>query len=117
MKALKTVLGILAAVGLFGMLCTNEDSEYWWVTLLCSFALFLISCLFIAFIENRFFVYASLYASIAVIGAKMCPIMNTREFPVFCRKLLAKCNGNYRKLYRIVKKRYLIHQKQKGVIE
>lgn len=115
MKVLKIIFSTIALIGFVGMLCTNEESPCWYIILLSSFALFMIGCGGIAFIENRFSVYGSLYAIISVIGAIMYPSMKQRKFPRFCRVLLHKCGDSYRNMFKAVKNRYLLSLEQKGV--
>ena len=115
MKVLKIIFSLIAVVGFAGMLCTKEESPYWYIILLSSFALFMIGCGGIAFIENRFSVYGSLYAIISIIGAIMYPFMKQRKFPRFCRALLHKCGDSYCNMFNAVKNRYLISLERKGV--
>lgn len=115
MKVLKIIFSIIALIGFVGMLSTNEQSQYWYIILLTSFAIFMIGCGGIAFIENRYNVYGSLYGIVSVIGAFMYSFMKRREFPRFCRVLLRKCGNSYSRLFHVVKNRYLISLKRKGV--
>ncbi len=115
MKVLKIIFSIVAVIGFIGMLGTNEQSPYWYIILLSSFALFLVGCGGVAFTENRYSVYGSLYASISIIGAIMYTFMKQRKFPRFCRALLHKCGGSYSSLFNAVKNRYLLSIEQKGV--
>lgn len=115
MKVLKIIFSIIALIGFVGMLGTNEQSPCWYIILLSSFALFLVGCGGVAFTENRYFVYGSLYAIISIIGATMYPFMKQRKFPRFCRTLLHKCGGSYSNLFNVVKNRYLISLERKGV--
>lgn len=115
MKVLKIIFSIIALIGFVGMLSTNEQSPCWYIILLSSFALFLIGCGRVAFTENRYSVYGSLYAIISIIGAIMYPFMKQRKFPRFCRTLLHKCGGSYSNLFNVVKNRYLLSVERKGV--
>lgn len=115
MKVLKIIFSIIALIGFVGMLGTNEQSPCWYIILLSSFALFLIGCGGVAFTENRYSVYGSLYAIISIIGAIMYPFMKQRKFPRFCRTLLHKCGGSYSNLFNAVKNRYLLSVERKGV--
>lgn len=115
MKALKIIFSIIALIGFVGMLSTNEQSPYWFILLLSSFTLFLVGCGGVAFTENRYSVYGSLYAIISIVGAIMYPVMKQRKFPRFCRALLHKCGGSYSNLFNAVKNRYLLSIQRKGV--
>lgn len=115
MKVLKIIFSTIALIGFVGMLGTNEQSPYWFIILLSSFALFLIGCGGVAFTENRYSVYGSLYAIISISGAIMYPFMKQRKFPQFCRALLDKCGGSYSNLFNVVKNRYLLSIERKGV--
>ena len=115
MKVLKIISSVIALIGFVGMLSTNEQSPYWFIILLSSFALFLVGCGGVAFTENRYSVYGSLYAIISITGAIMYPFMKRRKFPRFCRALLHKCGGSYSNMFNVVKNRYLLSIKRKGV--
>lgn len=115
MKVLKIIFNIIALIGFVGMLGTNEQSPYWFIILLSSLALFLVGCGGVAFTENRYSVYGSLYATICIIGAIMYPFMKHRKFTRFCRALLHKCGGSYSNLFNAVKNRYLLSIERKGV--
>lgn len=115
MKVLKIIFSIIALIGFVGMLGTNEQSPYWCIILLSSFALFVIGCGGVAFTENRYSVYGSLYAIISITGAIMYPFMKQRKFPRFCRALLHKCGGSYCSMFKAVKNRYLLSIERKGV--
>lgn len=115
MKVLRIIFSTIALIGFVGMLGTNEQSPYWFIILLSSFALFLIGCGGVAFTENRYSVYGSLYAIISISGAIMYPFMKQRKFPQFCRALLHKCGGSYSNLFNVVKNRYLLSIERKGV--
>lgn len=107
MKALSIVGGIFLTLGLIGMIIVNDQYEYWWAVLLGSFALFLLGFALLAFTSNRYSIYASVYAIIAMTAAYLYPTMRNREFPTFCRKLWRKCGASYRKMYDVVRSRYL----------
>lgn len=115
MRPLKTIFSIIAAVGFVGMLSTNEQIPYWYIILLTSFAVFMIGCGGIAFIENKYIVYGSLYGIVSVIGAFMYPYMKHRKFTRFCRILLRRCGNSYSRLFQVVKNRYLLSLDRKGV--
>ena len=115
MKVLKIIFSIIALIGFVGMLGSNEQSSYWYIILLSSFALFVIGCGGVAFTENRYSVYGSLYAIISIIGAIMYLFMKRRKFPRFCRALLHKCGGSYSNMFNVVKNRYLLSIERKGV--
>lgn len=115
MRPLKTIFSIIAAVGFVSMLSTNEQIPYWYIILLTSFAVFMIGCGVIAFIENKYIIYGSLYGIVSVIGAFMYPYMKRRRFPRFCRVLLRRCGSSYCNLFNVVKNRYLLSLERKGV--
>lgn len=115
MKVLKVISSIVAVVGFIGMLGVNDESPYWLATALTGFVLFLIGCGGVAFTENRYYVYGSLYGIISIVGAIMYPFMKQRKFPRFCRALLHKCGGSYSNLFNAVKNRYLLSIGRKGV--
>lgn len=115
MKVLKVISIIVAVFGFIGMLGVNDESPYWLATALTTFGLFLIGCGGVAFTENRYYVYGSLYAIVSIIGAIMYAFMKQRKFPRFCRALLHKCGGSYCNLFNVVKNRYLILLERKGV--
>lgn len=109
MKALSIIGGIFFTLGFLGMISVNDQHEYWWALLLGSFAMFLVGFALLAFISNRYSVYASAYAIVAMTAAYLYPIMSNREFPTFCRKLWKKCGGSYKKMYHTVRSRYFEH--------
>lgn len=115
MKVLKIIFSIIALVGFVGMLGVNEGSPYWFAATLTTFGLFLLGCGGVAFTENRYSVYGSLYAIISIIGAIMYPFRKQSKFPRFCRALLHKCGGSYSNMFSVVKNRYLLSLERKGV--
>ena len=61
------IFGSLAFIGFLGMLCVNDNSDYWWVTLTASFGLFLFGCVGAAIADDFTYFKSNCFACLSVV--------------------------------------------------
>lgn len=66
-KACLGIFGSLAFIGFLGMLCVNDNSDYWWVTLTISFGVFLLGCAGAAIADDFTYFKSNCFACLSVV--------------------------------------------------
>ena len=66
-KVCLSIFGSLAFIGFLGMVCVNDNSDYWWVTLTVSFGIFLFGCAGAAIADDFSYFKSNCFACLSVV--------------------------------------------------